>query len=181
MREISLHILDIAENSINAGASTIHIGIIENIKNNKLIIEILDDGRGMDAETVRKITDPFITSRTTRKVGLGIPFLKAAAEACQGLFEIKSLPGQGTQVYVSFQHNHIDRMPLGDIKNTFLSLIVGYPNTRWVFHYRFNERAFELDTEPIKEILGDVPFSDPAVISYLKREIAEGISNIKSQ
>ena len=180
MKEISLHILDIAENSVNACASSIKIIINENIKKNKLIIEIIDNGKGMDTDTVKRITDPFVTTRTTRKVGLGIPFLKAAAEACQGNFQINSEIGKGTHVFVSFQHDHIDRMPLGDIKNTLLSLIVGYPNTRWVFTHQIDEKVFDFDTKPVKEILGDVPFSDPAVISYLKKVISEGITNLKS-
>jgi len=181
LKEISLHILDIAENSVNAGASTIKIIINENINKNKLVIEIIDNGKGMDTDTVKRITDPFVTTRTTRKVGLGIPFLKAAAEACQGNFQINSELGKGTRVFVSFQHDHIDRMPLGDIENTLLSLIVGYPNTRWIFIYQIDERVFEFDTKPVKEILGDVPFSDPAVISYLKKVISEGINNINNK
>ena len=178
MREISLHILDIAENSVNAGASKIRIDIVENLNKDQLTIHIQDDGKGMDADMVRKITDPFVTSRTTRNVGLGIPFLKAAAEACQGGFEIESQPGKGTKIGVNFQHSHIDRMPLGDIKNTFLNLVIGYPGTHWIFSYQVNGNKYIFDSKPIKDILGDIPLSDPAVITYLKNELTQGIGNL---
>jgi len=182
LREISLHILDIAENSVNAGASIVKITIIENIKKNQLIIRIEDNGKGMDEETVHKITDPFVTSRTTRKVGLGIPFLKEAAEACRGGLEIKSEPGKGTSISVSFQYDHIDRMPLGDIESTLLNLIIGYPEVRWIFTYQNDDKEFHLDTQPIREILGEIPLSDPNVIKYLKQTISQGINgkNIKN-
>ena len=178
MKELSLHILDIAENSVNAGASKVEITVLENINKDKLTIIIEDDGKGMDAETVKRITDPFVTSRTTRKVGLGLPFLKAAAEACQGSLNIHSQPGVGTKIEVIFQRSHIDRMPLGDLQTTFLNLLIGYPQVHWVFNYQVDERSFTLDDQPIKEILAGVPLSEPSVINYLKNELFEGITNI---
>ena len=159
MKELSLHILDIAENSVNAGASKIEVSVIENIKNDKLSINIKDNGKGMDAETVRKVCDPFTTSRTTRKVGLGIPFLKEAAEACQGSL-------------------NIDRMPLGNLKTTFLSLIIGYPKVNWILTYQVDDEKFELDDRPIKNTLAGVPLSEPTVINYLKQIINDGIDEI---
>jgi signal transduction histidine kinase len=125
MREIVLHLLDLAENSVSAGAHVITISVVEDLPADRLTARIEDDGRGMDAETVRKVTDPFFTSRTTRKVGLGIPLLKEAAEACNGSLEIRSKPGAGTQIEASFQHSHIDRMPLGNLATVFLELLVG--------------------------------------------------------
>jgi len=110
MREIVLHLLDLAENSVTAGARAITISVCEDLVADRLTARIEDDGRGMDEETVRKVSDPFFTSRTTRKVGLGIPLLKEAAEACNGKMEIWSKPGAGTQIEASFQHSHIDRM-----------------------------------------------------------------------
>lgn len=178
MREISLHILDIAENSVNAGSTVVKITINENLNNDELSIKIEDNGKGMDDDTVRKITDPFVTTRTTRKVGLGIPFLKAAAEACQGGLEITSAPGKGTVISVKFQHSHIDRMPLGDIQNSLLSLIVGYPDVRWIFSHQVNGKEFLFDTEPVREILGEIPFSEPKVIQYLKQTIFQGIDGL---
>jgi anti-sigma regulatory factor (Ser/Thr protein kinase) len=178
LKELSLHILDIAENSVNAGASKVEITVVENIKKDKLTIIIKDDGKGMDAETVKRVTDPFITSRTTRKVGLGLPFLKAAAEACQGSLNIHSQPGKGTQIEVNFQRSHIDRMPLGDLHTTFLNLLIGYPQVHWIFNYQVDEKSFTLDDQPIKEILADVPLSEPSVINYLKSVLSEGITKI---
>lgn len=176
MKELSLHILDIAENSVSAGAKRIEITVIEDLNNDILEISIKDNGRGMDAEMLERITDPFVTSRTTRKVGLGIPFLKSAAEACAGEFTIKSAPGKGTAISARFQHSHLDRMPLGDLKGTILNLIVGYPNSQWIFRYEKDGKVYQLDTKPVKEILGDVPFSDPAVIQYLKKDLENGLN-----
>jgi len=183
LRELSLHILDIAENSVSAGASKIEISVNENLNKDELIIKITDNGKGMSAEKMKNLADPFITSRTTRKVGLGIPFLKAAAEACEGSFDIRSEIGVGTEVEVHFRHSHIDRMPLGDLKSTWLNLLVGYPNVHWVLDYAVNINTYRLDDQPIKEILIGIPLSDPQVIGYLKNEIANGfdsVINIKS-
>ena len=143
MKELSLHILDIAENSVNAGATKIEISVNENLNKDVLIIKIKDNGKGMSAEKMKNIADPFITSRTTRKVGLGIPFLKAAAEACEGGLEIRSEIGFGTEVEVRFKHSHIDRMPLGDLKSTWLNLLVGYPMVNWVLDYSVNEKSYQ--------------------------------------
>ena len=179
MKELSLHILDIAENSVNADANTVSINIEENSQKNLLKIIIQDDGKGMDAEMLRIIADPFTTTRKTRKVGLGIPFLKEAAEACNGHFSITSQPGKGTSVEACFQRDHIDRMPMGAIQNTFLDLLVGFPDVHWIFKYRIDEEEFDLDSDPIHEILDDIPLSDPAVLKYLKNEIENGIERIQ--
>ena len=179
MRELSLHILDIAENSVNAGATRIEISVNENLNKDVLIIKIKDNGKGMDPEKLRNIADPFITSRSTRKVGLGIPFLKAAAEACVGGLEINSKRGVGTEVKVRFKHSHIDRMPLGDLKSIWLNLLIGYPKVHWVLDYSINDNTYTLDDQPIKEVLNDIPLSDPQVIRYLKDEIANGFESVK--
>jgi len=175
LRELALHILDIAENSISANASEIRILVEENLNEDYLRILIEDDGSGMDAETLAKITDPFITSRTTRKVGLGIPFFKAAAEACEGQFTIRSKPGVGTTVDVTFKHSHIDRMPLGDMTGTLMTLIIGTPDIHWTFEYRVNDNHFVFDDEPIKQTLAGVPLSEPAVMKYIRQSLDEGI------
>jgi hypothetical protein len=133
----------------------------------------------MDAEKVKRVTDPFVTSRTTRKVGLGIPFFKAAAEACEGGFEIASEVGKGTLVSVKFRHSHIDRMPLGDLKGTLLNLLIGNPGIRWIFRYQYNENIFDFDSLPVKEILGDLPMSDPQVIKFLRGSISDGIDQAR--
>lgn len=178
MREIALHILDIAENSIRAGANQVNIQIIEDLVNDQLNIKIGDNGRGMDAETVAKITDPFVTSRTNRKVGLGIPFFKAAAEACDGSFIIESKPGIGTEVSATFKHSHIDRMPLGDVTSTFLALLIGAPDIHWVFKHKVNGNIFIFDDQPIKETLDGIPLTQPAVLKYIREAFLEGKSKL---
>ncbi len=135
LRELALHILDIAENSLNAGASLVTIEVLEDIAADQLTIRVIDNGRGMDAETASRVVDPFFTTRTTRKVGLGLPFLKQAAELSNGTLTIDSQVGQGTTVTATFQRSHIDRMPLGDLPGTILTLIVGYPQANFVFRH----------------------------------------------
>lgn len=178
MRELSLHLLDIAENSISAGASSIKISVVEDSNIDLLQMTIADNGKGMSPEMVAQVTDPFITSRTTRKVGLGIPLLKAAAEACNGSLVITSTPGTGTTLIVQFQLSHIDRMPIGDLVTTILNLIVSNPFVHWVFEYRFNENVASFDDEPVKQALGDVPMSEPEVLSCIRSMIEETITGI---
>jgi anti-sigma regulatory factor (Ser/Thr protein kinase) len=180
LKEISLHILDVAENAISAGAKTIEIGILVNSKTDLLQINIKDDGKGMDAETVKRIQDPFYTTRTTRKIGLGIPLFKAAAEASGGSLTIKSTIGEGTEVTAIFQNSHIDRMPIGDLPGTLLSLLIGSPEITWKMIYAKDEHKFELDTNAVKNELQDIPLSDPLVIKWLREYLQDGIANINN-
>lgn len=179
MRELALHILDIAENSISAGADQIKISVSELIKADKLEILIEDNGKGMNAETLSRITDPFITSRTTRKVGLGIPFFKAAAEMCDGVFSIQSTQGVGTTVQAAFKLSHIDRMPLGDLSGTLQTLLIGTPEVNWIFEYRNDEKRFIFDDQPIKDTLDGLPLSEPSVIKFIREMIDEGIADVR--
>lgn len=176
MRELALHILDIAENSVSAKAGTISIAVEEDHAADRLKISVEDNGKGMSPEMVERVTDPFVTSRTTRKVGLGIPLLKAAAEACEGGLKIRSALGEGTCVTVEFQLSHIDRMPLGNMTDTILTLVVGSPEVRWIFTYTVDGQAFEFDSQPITEALEDVPLTDPAVLAYLRECLDTGIT-----
>lgn len=183
MREIALHLLDLAENSVSAGARTVEITVCEDLRADRLSASITDDGRGMDAETLKKVTDPFYTSRTTRKVGLGIPLLKGAAEECNGGLSINSKPGAGTRLDVFFQHSHIDRMPLGNLSSTFLGLVIGHPDTHWVFRYtargNVNENMFEFDDQPIKETLAGLPLTHPAVLAFVRENLEEGLTEAR--
>jgi anti-sigma regulatory factor (Ser/Thr protein kinase) len=181
LREIALHLLDIAENSIAAGAKNIIIGIEEDLQNDRLKAMVQDDGRGMDKQLLARVTNPFVTSRTTRKVGLGIPLLKAAAEACNGSLSISSTPGQGTRLEVDFQRNHIDRMPLGDVAGTVLTLVVGYPIIHWVFTYRTDGKEFTFDDEPIKRELEGISLTEPSVLAFLRELLQEGVGNVQRQ
>ena len=178
MRELSLHLLDIAENGVSAGAQNITITIVEDLRTDRLKMAVEDDGRGMDAAMVEQVTNPFTTTRTTRKVGLGIPLLKLAAEMCDGGLTVESTPGVGTMVNVDFQRSHIDRMPLGDVVGTMLALLVGWPQVHWVLRYRVDDEEFVFDDAPIKEELGDLPLSDPEVLKFLRGALHEGIADV---
>lgn len=179
MRELALHLLDIAENSISAKADTIRIGVAENHTTDRLWMSVEDNGVGMSAEMVARVADPFVTSRTTRKVGLGIPLLKAAAEACEGGLTIQSVVGQGTCVTVEFQLSHIDRMPLGSIAATILTLVVGSPEVHWIFTYTVDEQTFIFDDQPVKDTLEGIPLSDPAILAFLREMLETGIAELK--
>lgn len=180
MRELSLHIIDIVENSVAAGASNIQIEVEENLIKDYLRINVQDNGMGMNLEVLNQVTDPFYTSRTTRRVGLGIPLLKAAAESCNGQFDIQSTPGLGTLVNIIFQHSHIDRMPLGDLPSTFLNLLVGHPQIHWLFKYQYNENVFICDDKQIKDILGDISLTEPTVLAFLRKYLCDGIVGIQN-
>lgn len=180
MRELALHLLDIAHNSVSAHARNITIAVAEDTLSDRLHLSVEDDGTGMDAETVRRVVDPFVTSRTTRKVGLGIPLLKEAAEACNGYLEIQSTLGKGTRVDVEFQRSHIDRMPLGDVAETILTLVVGCPEIHWRLIYKVDQDVFDFDDQEIKETLEGIPLTDPSILGYLRGYIQQGIAQIQA-
>ena len=140
MREIALHLMDIAENSVAADSRNIRMDILEDLHTDLLKVSITDDGKGMDEETAKRVLDPFYTTRTTRKVGLGIPLLKLAAEMSEGGLTLESEAGKGTRVEARFRHSHIDRMPLGDAGMTMLTLLVSYPQIHWVFTHHLKDK-----------------------------------------
>ncbi len=178
MQEISLNILDIVQNSVRAGATSIEVEIYENTGEDVFFFSVKDNGCGMDKDMVERVMDPFVTTRTTRKVGMGISLLRSAAQATGGDVELSSEVGKGTFIKATFSHGHIDRQPLGDIAQTMMTLIS--MNTEIDFYYKhtFNERVFEFNTKEMKEILGEVPLSDPTVAAWLMDFINEGVSNI---
>ena len=151
MEDLSLHILDVVENSIEANASKIEIKIIEKKNKDLLIIEIKDNGRGMNKETINKVLDPFYTTRTTRKVGLGLSLLAQAAKESNGDFEINSKPGVGTEVKASFQYSHIDCKPIGDMNDTLVTLIISHPEINFIYKYQNEEGNYILDSNKIKK------------------------------
>ena len=181
MRELSLHILDIAENSVSAGGSRVEVSVIEDLVNDKLSIIIADNGKGMDAETVNRVLDPFVTSRTTRKVGLGLPLLKAAAEDCNGDLTIQSEPGVGTTIQVTFQHSHIDRMPLGDLAETWLTLLLGSPEVNWVFHYQVDDEVFFINDLELKRELVGISLTEPGVMRVIRQLIRDGVNSVSEK
>lgn len=180
MRELSQHILDLLENSLEAGASRVRLEIVEDTAQDRLTIVVADDGRGMDAQTVSRVVDPFYTTRTTRDVGLGIPLLRAAAQRCEGDLTISSEPGVGTTVIAEFVKSHIDRAPLGDMESTLMSVLLSRHDCDLVFEHRVNDRSFGLDTAEIKEILGDLPFTHPDIRRWLQAYIREGYQELLS-
>ena len=180
MRELALHLLDIAENSVAAKAQNITISVNEDHQADRLQMSVIDDGCGMDEATVARVIDPFFTSRTTRKVGLGLPFLKQAAEACNGDMQIYSTPGKGTQVKVEFQYSHIDRMPLGDLAGTFLSLLIASPEINWDFNYIVDGKEFKFESLPVTQALEGVPLTEPSILTYLRELIESGVADVLS-
>lgn len=174
MPEIALNILDIAQNSIRAGASLVEITISVQNKQDRLLIRIKDNGCGMDAEQTEMVQDPFFTTRKTRKVGLGVPFFKQAAECTGGSFLIQSQVGKGTEVEAVFKLSSIDRMPLGDINSVLYTLIVFNQYTvDFVYTYEFDEKRFVLDTRQMKEILGEISFQTSEVSAFIKEYLSE--------
>lgn len=179
MKELSLHIMDLAENGIAAQAHLIRIRIDEDTRTNRLIIEISDDGRGIPPDMLDSITDPFVTTRTTRRVGMGLSLFKAAAERCDGRFQIDSQPGRGTRVRAEFVHDHIDRAPMGDMAGSLVSLLAGYPEIDIDYTHMYDGRIFEFDTREIRVELEEVPLNAPAVIQHLKHAIKEQLDRIQ--
>ena len=173
MRELSLNILDIAQNSITANASLITVEVAENTVDHSLLIGIYDNGKGMSEEQVRSVIDPFFTTRTTRKVGMGIPLFKMAAEQTGGSLEIKSELGVGTEVRAYFKTDSVDFTPLGDVASTIQMLITMNTDRDFVYKHIVNEKEFVCDTREIKAILGDVPLDTYEVSQWLKDFITE--------
>jgi len=181
LRELSLHILDIAENGITAGADCIHI-LVEEARNTDLLtIKITDDGQGMPAEKIKKLTDPFVTSRTTRRVGLGLSLLAAAAARCEGRLTVKTKPGAGTEVVATFRYSHIDRAPVGDMAATITTLIMGNPQIDFVYTHIINGEEFTLDTRELKAEMGDLSLTNPVIIHHLTASIRNSLGQLTAK
>ncbi len=171
--EISLNILDVAQNSISAQASLIRITVETRTKEYRLRIVIADNGKGMSPEALDQVTDPFFTTRTTRQVGLGIPFFKQGAESTGGSFSIGSEPGAGTVVTAEFCTDNIDCMPLGDLNATIRSLVTMTPGIDFLYTRIVDDRSFVLDTREMREILAGVPLDAPEVSEFLRQYLKE--------
>ena len=179
MKELSLNILDIAQNSVKANASLIGISIDET--DDVLSFKITDNGKGMTADFLSRVTDPFTTTRTTRKVGLGLPFLKMEAEMTGGSFSIKSkseteYKEHGTEVFASFNKKSIDYIPLGDIIGTLCALVQGAENTDFIFNHKMPHGEVFLSTKEMRELLGDVPLGSPEGRSGVREDLSEAYS-----
>ena len=178
MRELSLNVLDIVQNSITAKASLIEIELIEDINDDILKINIFDNGKGMTEEQIKSVTDPFYTTRTTRKIGLGIPLFKMAAEMSGGTFKIESAVGVGTKIYTSYIHSSIDRMPVGNINETVSMLIRMNPDIDFIYTHSYNEKSYSLNTRELRAQLDDIPLDTPDVIDWINEYLTENDSMI---
>jgi anti-sigma regulatory factor (Ser/Thr protein kinase) len=179
MIELAAHILDIAENSVRAGAKLIEININEDTANDSLSIEIIDDGQGMKPEEIKKALDPFYTTKTVRRIGLGLPLIADATQRSGGHFNLESQEGKGTTVHASFGLSHVDRQPLGDIINTLIILIAGNSNVDFVYKNKHDGQQFELDTRIIRKEINDIPINHPEILKYIRNVLEEGFNEIK--
>jgi hypothetical protein len=174
MEDLSLHILDIVENSIQAKASRIMIRIVEDLPADLLTIEIVDNGKGMDPDVAAQASDPFYTTRTTRKVGLGLSLLQQSAKEADGAVEVFSKTLQGVRIVATFTHSHIDRKPIGAIADTLTMLIAGNPHIDFFFeHLKTGYPTYQLDAKTIKEELGDIPINCLDVLQAIKNDIED--------
>ncbi|MQY61381.1 ATP-binding protein [bacterium] len=175
MEDLSLHILDIAENSVAARADKIEIRILEDKKKDLLSVEIIDNGIGMDKETQKKSIDPFYTTKTVRRFGFGLSLLREAAKAANGHFSIQSKKGKGTRIKADFQYSHIDRKPLGDIGQTIITIVIGNPEIDLIYMHKKNNQKYSLDTRKIKAQLKEAPINFPAGIRMIREDLKKDI------
>jgi hypothetical protein len=167
MRELSLHILDIAENGVTAGADHLLIRVEESSADDRLTLSVEDNGRGMPEDKARHIDDPFITTRKTRRVGLGLSLLASAARRCEGGICVQALQEKGTRVTAAFRRSHIDRAPLGDMAGTLEVLIMGHPHIDFRYIHRVDGKEWVLDTRDLKTELGELALGDPTVLRHV--------------
>jgi hypothetical protein len=178
LQDLSLHILDVAENGLRAGASRLWIRVREDLSEDLMEVEVEDNGEGMTPELSRKALDPFVTTRTTRRVGLGLPLLADAAREAEGDVEVSSQPGQGTRVRATFRHGHIDRKPLGDMGSTVASLLLADPRMGLVYEHSRDGQAFRLDANELRVELDPVPLDKPEVINWIRAYVRQGLEEI---
>ena len=183
MNELSLYILDLVQNSVTAGAKHISITIMFDTAADTLTILIEDDGCGMSEELLSKVTSPFTTTRTTRKVGLGIPMIMQLCEMCEGSFDIRSEPGKGTKLTLGFQASHVDLPPMGSLSETMLTLVNGTPDgIEFKLIYSVDEESFDFDTGEVRQMLGgDIPLNTPEVLSWIRDYIQQNIEQVHKQ
>ena len=175
MRDLSLHLLDIAQNSISARASKMNITVHADKSRDELIIKVADNGNGMGKELLETVTDPFTTTRVTRRVGLGIPLFMASATGSGGSLTIDSAPGKGTTLEATFKISHIDRLPLGNVAETIISVILSKQDIDLVMLLESDTNSFKFDLSDIRERIGEVPVTEIEVLDWIREYIDEGV------
>jgi anti-sigma regulatory factor (Ser/Thr protein kinase) len=178
MEDISLHILDIAENAVNAGATLVEISLVEDREKDLLSVRVSDNGRGIPADRIREVLSPFFTTRTTRKVGLGLSLFAQAARETGGDLSIVSAEGKGTTVTATFHPGHIDMKPLGNLTDTLVVMVTGNPRVDYTLSLCRGDASFFFDSRQTKEDLGDIPVNSPAVLPVLRDYLARSIKGI---
>jgi hypothetical protein len=178
MEDISLHILDVAENGIGAGADLVTIDVEEDTDADRLRVTIGDNGRGMEPEFLARVLDPFVTTRTTRKVGLGLSLFQQSAREAEGDLSVESTVGVGTKVTASMSHTHIDRKPMGSMADTILTLIEGNPECDFVYTHRKDGKEYVLDTREIRAELEEIPINHPLVTGLIRQNLMSGLQEI---
>lgn len=179
MLELSMHILDIVENSVTAGATEVSISIMENQRRDILCIEIKDNGRGMDDAMLRKSMDPFVTTKKGKRVGLGLSMLSEASRNSGGEMEINSVPGEGTEIKATFGLTHLDRQPLGDMIETMIVLIIGHSEVEFIYHHEKDDKHFTWDTVRLHEHLGNIHRSSPEAIEFIRKDLRDFVNELK--
>ena len=181
MNDLSMHILDIIQNSLSAGASLIELDVREDVVNNLLTIIIKDNGKGMAPEQVAQVTDPFFTSRTTRRVGMGLSLYRQSAEQSGGTLKVESEVGTGTSVTATFGYDHVDRPPMGNLANTVVLMMSANPNHLFRFSYTYSDKSYSINTQEINEILDGLPIHDAQIIKMIQQIIEENMLMLREQ
>lgn len=180
MNDLSMHILDIVQNSISAGATLVTLTVDESPAEDLLTIAVGDNGRGMTPEQVSRLADPFFTSRTTRRVGMGIPLLMDSARQSGGDVRIESEPGKGTEVTAVFGYSNIDRPPLGDVANALMLLVSSNPDLDFLFTYRYDGEEYLFDTSDVRDVFGKGALKDLTIIRNLEKMIKDNMREIRN-
>ncbi|WP_425060592.1 hypothetical protein SCACP_13220 [Sporomusa carbonis] len=178
MREMSLHILDLVQNSIEAGATLVKLEIIEDFATDVLLIRVSDNGRGMDEKLRQLVIDPFITTRTTRRIGLGLPLMDMSSQRCGGYLKVESKPGQGTVVEAKYRHSHLDRPPMGNLVETIKTILVTNPTLNFLYHHIVNDRSLWISSQELANILDGIPLTHPDILIWLHEYLSDNIANL---
>lgn len=180
MVDLSMHLMDIVQNSIRAEAKNIRVDFWEDNDENTLTFSVKDDGCGMSRETLTKLSDPFFTTRTTRKVGLGVPFLKMTSEQTGGFLEVKSEKNHGTEIKAVYRTDNPDCLPLGDLAGYIALLLAANKEISFTFRYQLGDNAFELNTNELAE-QGITEFQNAEILAAIKEYIAENLKELFSE